>query len=597
MAISSFDTQLNSQGFTNSFTTQSESSIEMNDQSFWDFVNENSIILNELNNPSNLPQVSLTVTTFEDQNDGSSLNGLSLRDAILQAQNNPSSEYIIYLGAGIYNLYIQGSEDSISTDDLNLRSGDLDLDGKITIIGLNPQETIINASDLGDRIFHVRSQGFLNIENLTIQGGQSTQGGGIFVEAGATANLKNSIVKSNETTGAGGGISNDGILEITASQITGNFAQGNGGGISNTGTLIIASSTIDNNSNSVNTSGGGIYTVGGTLTMTNSTVSSNLGEGIFVDGTNAFIVNSTITANDLGITSINPSGDGGVILQNSIVASNTNSFGIPSDIDGFFTLNSANNLIGNGNGILLNGVNGNITGDLVNPLDPKLTPLQDNIGPTPTHALLPDSPAINAGNNDLAVVPGLNPIPLTTDQRGLARISNNIVDMGSVEYGAYDSLLNSGLDNTPGLVYRFYNPASQGHFFTTNESERNTVLGNPDWGYVFESYGFLAEETPGDNLTPVYRFYNPVSQGHFFTTSEVERQNVLANPSWGYQEEGIGFYAYGSQANGTLPVYRFYNPTSQGHFFTISEEEKNSILSNPGWGYNFEGVGFYANTI
>jgi choice-of-anchor C domain-containing protein len=163
-----------------------------------------------------------------------------------------------------------------------------------------------------------------------------------------------------------------------------------------------------------------------------------------------------------------------------------------------------------------------------------------------------------------------------------------IDNVSVVDLSYSDNLLNAS-------VYRFYNPRSRGHFFTTNEGERDTLLNNPQWGYIYENEGFKASEIPGPYETPIYRFYNPKSQGHFFTASEAEKNTVLANPQWGYQFENVGFYAYGSQVAGSVPVYRFYNPFSQGHFFTINEAEKNTVLANPQWGYSFEGVGFYAN--
>jgi hypothetical protein len=155
---------------------------------------------------------------------------------------------------------------------------------------------------------------------------------------------------------------------------------------------------------------------------------------------------------------------------------------------------------------------------------------------------------------------------------------------------------NPSNDTLVNPVYRFYNPVSRGHFFTINEQEKNTVLNNPQWGYQFENVGFFASATPGDSLLPVYRFYNPVSQGHFFTINEQEKNTVLSNPQWGYSFEGIGFYAYGADASLGQDVYRFYNPVSLGHFFTINEQEKNSVLNNPQWGYSFEGIGFEAGT-
>jgi hypothetical protein len=59
-------------------------------------------------------------------------------------------------------------------------------------------------------------------------------------------------------------------------------------------------------------------------------------------------------------------------------------------------------------------------------VDPKLGPLQNNGGTTLTHALLPGSPAINAGDNNWAP---------KWDQRGTGfpRIVNGTIDIGSFE--------------------------------------------------------------------------------------------------------------------------------------------------------------------
>ena len=79
-------------------------------------------------------------------------------------------------------------------------------------------------------------------------------------------------------------------------------------------------------------------------------------------------------------------------------------------MSGAFT-SQGHNLIGDGTGGtgFTNGVNGDIVGTSVNPIDPKLGPLKNNGGRTKTHALLAGSPAIDAGDN--AGVPA-------TDQRG-----------------------------------------------------------------------------------------------------------------------------------------------------------------------------------
>ena len=98
-------------------------------------------------------------------------------------------------------------------------------------------------------------------------------------------------------------------------------------------------------------------------------------------------------------------------------------------MDGHLDPSGDNNLIGDGTGMtgLSNGVNGNLVGSADNPIDPLLGPLEDNGGPTLTHALLPDSPALDAGNNAYAT---------DFDQRGpgFPRIVNGIIDIGAFEF-------------------------------------------------------------------------------------------------------------------------------------------------------------------
>src|SRR5262249_17483188 len=103
---------------------------------------------------------------------------------------------------------------------------------------------------------------------------------------------------------------------------------------------------------------------------------------------------------------------------------------VANGIANFGQVSGANNLIGTGgSGGLVNGVDGNQVGVA----DPGLSTLADNGGPTQTIALLPNSPAVDAGSNALAVDPQGN--PLTTDQRGpgFPRIVNGTVDIGALE--------------------------------------------------------------------------------------------------------------------------------------------------------------------
>jgi hypothetical protein len=214
---------------------------------------------------------------------------------------------------------------------------------------------------------------------------------------------------------------------ITNSSVSGNnagdpdpFPLGFGGGISNYGTLTITNSTI--NSNQCVQAGGGILN-SGTLTITNSTVSGNgatgqhdgqpWGRGGGVSGVATFN-NSTVSNN---YASLSAGGiEGGGAIGNTILNNNSG-----ANITGTMT-SLGYNLSSDDGG-------GNLTGpgDQIN-TDPMIGPLQDNGGPTLTHALLPGSPAINAGD------PNFTPPPFY-DQRGprFRRVFNGRIDIGSFE--------------------------------------------------------------------------------------------------------------------------------------------------------------------
>jgi hypothetical protein len=116
-------------------------------------------------------------------------------------------------------------------------------------------------------------------------------------------------------------------------------------------------------------------------------------------------------------------GVGSSSLFNTLIAANTASDA--PDVSGP-VVSQGHNLIGDGT-----GGTGYDASDLVgtsdNPIDPMLGPLQDNGGPTQTMALLPGSPAIDAGDNTGAA---------DFDQRGpgFPRIVNGTIDIGAFEY-------------------------------------------------------------------------------------------------------------------------------------------------------------------
>jgi len=160
--------------------------------------------------------------------------------------------------------------------------------------------------------------------------------------------------------------------------------------------------------------------------------------GIYNGGTGGNAANVTLNSSTVsGNTATNGGGifnygfgaDAATIeVGNSIIADNT------ADTDPDVGRNDANNATFTDNGNNLIGIDSlgvfnisTLVGNAMNPQDSGLAPLGDYGGPTQTHALLPDSPALDVGDN--AQLMGL-----TTDQRGANRMINTTVDIGAFEF-------------------------------------------------------------------------------------------------------------------------------------------------------------------
>jgi hypothetical protein len=151
----------------------------------------------------------------------------------------------------------------------------------------------------------------------------------------------------------------------------------------------------------------------------NSTISDN-GFGIYNDysAIAASVYNTTMSNNGVEIQNFNAPVV--VTIGNSIFNVSPGGYSFVNDF-GTVTSNGYNVSSDDGGGYL------NATGDQIN-TNPLLGPLQDNGGPTFTHALLPGSPAINTGDSSFT------PPPLY-DQRGpgFNRVRNGRLDVGSFE--------------------------------------------------------------------------------------------------------------------------------------------------------------------
>jgi hypothetical protein len=215
---------------------------------------------------------------------------------------------------------------------------------------------------------------------------------------GGDAYLKNSTVSGNYSSSVFGGV----------------YAADSDG----SHTLRIVDSTISGNSAEQSTGGVGSYRMAYTK-LHNSTITDNFAP--YCGGMYVYY----------GVTDLKSS----IIGANSSTHS-TNYFGLPTaaDFDIFY-----NNATVDGDHNLVMTSNMTMPPDTITD-DPLLLPLADNGGATLTHALLPESPAIDTGSN---------PSGLETDQRGgsYVRSVGAAPDIGAFELqAAPDAIFADGFD-------------------------------------------------------------------------------------------------------------------------------------------------------
>ena len=287
--------------------------------------------------------------------------------------------------------------------------------------------------------------------SVTNGDGSGPGGYGGFAGGGGGGGAYNTVGYGGGAGGGGGG---------------GGFGGGGGGGGGGTpgGTIGQpgfggggAGATSDNTGNTGSAGGGGaglggaVFNIYGVLTVTNCTFSGNqavggqggtlygsvgtngmgLGGGIFNILSTVDVLNGTFAFNRAdqgggGICNVGYGDDSTVFIRNTILADTVSGAGdyLSTNLYG-----STNSDLGNDN---LIQVNNGFGGGIVSAANPRLTALQNNGGPTWTHALLNGSPAIDVGDN--SALPA-------TDQRGYPRIADGdgngsaIVDLGAVEDG------------------------------------------------------------------------------------------------------------------------------------------------------------------
>ncbi len=292
---------------------------------------------------------------------------------------------------------LPGSDVVLPAGDYQLTEA-LDVDRDVAIVGDGARETVIRGA-AGARVLAVSQD--VSISGVRITGGdvsdEQQAGGGIYVASQGQLTVVETTIDGNAAA-SGGGIYSAGSLIVERSTITGNDAIGPEPG-----------------------DGGGVFVSGGAATIENSTISandsSNEGAGLYNQNGIVDLRNVTFAAND--------GDEGGAIYHD-----------VPGVTDARATLRNVLIAIGEGGACGGDAVHaigtlaedGTCAGaDVVGGAG--IGGLLANNGPTDTHALLPGSPAIDAGANCF-----------DGDQRGVERPQGAACDVGAFELEADTAL-------------------------------------------------------------------------------------------------------------------------------------------------------------
>lgn len=285
----------------------------------------------------------------------------------------------------------------------------------------------------------VNGAAVVSVNNSTFKGNNGQLSGGAVHVAAGTVTFNGSVFSNNTVSaGAGGAISaiSGGVITINDSTLSGNTSSASGGAIYvSAAGLTVDRSTISGNQG---TFGGGIALANGAaanaITVRNSTISGNTataangggGMSLTTFGMTLNIQNSTLAFNQAtnatgkggGISVVSLAATPGTLTINStIIAKNTATTG--PDVNGSVN-KMQNSLVGNSSGLtILDG-----TPNFLD-VDPLLSPLANNGGPTQTHAIDGTSQAVGNGNNA-----GNQSV----DQRGIPRTVGGTADIGAFEF-------------------------------------------------------------------------------------------------------------------------------------------------------------------
>ncbi len=160
---------------------------------------------------------------------------------------------------------------------------------------------VINDNPSTYRVFNINvSGGTVFINNLTIKGGATGSGSGIYISSGTTVKISESLIRNCKSTSGGGGIVNQGTLFLSKVKLFRNAAS-YGGGFLNHSTMFVEYTSITENRSTSTGGGGGGGENSGYIYFNNSTFSNNqsteIGGGINNNSGTIWAVNTTFTGN------------------------------------------------------------------------------------------------------------------------------------------------------------------------------------------------------------------------------------------------------------------------------------------------------------
>jgi len=354
----------------------------------------------------------------------------SLRAAVMLANHVAGPDTII-VPPGVWKLTNKGQDEEACV------TGDLDVTDDLLILGTAPEPggkqdgSIIDGKKLKDHMFDVKEGVTLTLEGLTLRNGRAApeQAGGLASVLGSLV-LQQVEVRTCKAPAGGGAIHVPaGPGTVTADEVLfyKNKTDGSGGALAVEagGQAQISSATFQKNH--ADGEGGSVDINGGIGTFTNVTFSANSagqdGGAMRLHGSGVLtLVNVTSFANSCKETSGLSALEIGVV--NTALLRNTL-------FDDKGDRNSSGNIISLG-GNLDSGTSCDLPAeDNLSGVQPKLLKLKNYGGFTPTHALDPESPAIDSGTD-----PGCPAF----DQRGMPRV--DIEDVGpdavSCDVGAFE---------------------------------------------------------------------------------------------------------------------------------------------------------------